>query len=137
MERNLHAKISSWVRQARHRARRYKCICRLDLSAALRLVEDSNCKCTYCDQPCCGLDHAFPLSDKAPNVLANTVPICQVCKAQKKQQDLVAYHETGHISNDRYLAVLRWMLSHDGAVEMREHLKKITGIGLDSIGCSS
>lgn len=133
MDRKLHAKISSWVRQARHRARRYDCVSRLDLAAALQLVDASGCQCSYCDRPCTGLDHAFPLSDKAPNVLANTVPICQVCKTQKKQQDLVAYHEAGFIDDDRYLAVLRQLLDHDGATEMRDHLKKITGIGLDDL----
>lgn len=122
-------KISSWVRQARHRAKRYDCISRLELADLTALLTEYNSLCAYCDEKAVTMDHAFPLSDKAPNVLANCLPACRGCKEKKKNGDLVVYQKEGHISEERMLSLIKQMLERDGCDLVRDHIRNITGIG--------
>ena len=130
MEEALYRKISCWVRQSRHRAKKFSCINQLDLQSALLVAEHYSYKCAYCDKQMCGLDHAFLLSDGAPNVNANTVPICETCKCSKKQHGLISYYDSGKIDTNRYLTIIKKMLCENGADALKDHIRAMTGIGL-------
>lgn len=123
-------KVSSWVRQARHRAKKHNVTNDLDVRTIHDLLDEFKQLCAYCSEPAVTLDHPFPLSDKAPNVLANVLPCCQVCKTLKGVSDLVTFHTTGHIAKDQFIAIIRGMLTRAGCNNLREHIKGITGIGL-------
>ena len=119
--------ISNWVRQARHRAKKHGCINRLYLSDILDILKAYNSQCAYCSSAAYSFDHAFLLSNRAPNVLANCLPACRECKEKKKGRDLVAYKQT--IGDARFIELIRAMLSRDGADELRDHIRSVTGIG--------
>lgn len=127
----MHKKISSWVRQSRHRAKNYKVITRLEVKAIQELINELNGLCAYCLKlEVFTLDNAFPISDGAPNVLANILPACQDCKHKKGNRDLIAIFSDGQLSRERYLTLLKEMLDRDGKEELRNYIKGITGVGL-------
>jgi len=124
MEKNT---ISSWVRQARHRAKKQQLPNDLDIQEVEKIVEFYG-SCAYCDEPYETLDHAFPLKDSAPNVAANILPSCKKCKLAKKNNDLVYLFEKEQISKDRYIKLLKEVLTRPGKKVLKEHIKAITGM---------
>jgi hypothetical protein len=119
--------ISSWVRQARHRAKKQNIY--NDLSTEnVELIVENYGKCAYCEKECQTLDHAFPLKDAAPNVVANILPCCKKCKKDKKNNDLIWMYNNKKISKSHYVKLLKIMLERPGGEILKEHIKAITGI---------
>lgn len=127
----MHKKVSGWVRQARHRSKAYSVVVRLDVKEIQAVIDELAGICAYC-RTCKAttLDNAFPISEGAPNVLANVLPVCQACKVGKGTRDLVALFGDGDMERDRYIALLKEMLERDGSEELKEHIRHITGVGL-------
>jgi len=126
----MRSKVSSWVRQSRHRAKKYDVLSKLEVQAIQELLDYFNDCCAYCGKAASTLDHPFPLSCKAPNILANVLPSCHDCKTKKGTTDLVAFFNDGHLQRDKFLELVRGMLERDGGNLLREHIKGVTGIGL-------
>lgn len=124
----MNKKFYNWIRQSRYRAKKHGVINKLHTKDVCNLLDELNNICAYCEETADNIDHPFPLSNKAPNVLANILPICTKCKAQKATADLVAYFNDGKISQDKFMGLLRSMLERDGAEYLRQHVKSITGI---------
>lgn len=128
----MHKKVSGWVRQSRHRSKLYEVVVKLEVKQIYDLIDELRGICAYCSgAPASTLDNAFPISEGAPNVLANVLPACQKCKVNKGTRDLVAVFGDGEMTRDYYLALLKSMLERDGAEELKAHIRKITGVGLD------
>jgi 5-methylcytosine-specific restriction endonuclease McrA len=126
----MNNKISSWVRQSRHRAKKHEVYNDLGIDEICELFKEFNGLCAYCGSNADTMDHSFPLSGKAPNVLANVLPICHKCKTIKGSIDLVAFFNNGHIDETKFLELLRGMLLRAGGDILKDHVKGITGIGL-------
>lgn len=123
-------KISSWVRQSRHRAKKHGVVNTLDVQSVLTLVDQFQDTCAYCGETANTLDHPFPLSAKAPNAIANVLPCCHECKTKKGTDDLVAFYGRKGVTQDQLIRLIREMLERDGGEILREHIKGVTGIGL-------
>lgn len=123
--------ISSWVRQARHRAKKHDIHNSLTIEEVEQILINYQGKCAYCTKTAETLDHSFPLKDGAPNVQANILPCCKGCKETKKTNDLVWMFSQGHIQNDKYVAILGDMLNLNGGSELKQHVKKVTGMSDD------
>lgn len=124
------SRVSSWVRQSRHRAKSYGCVNRLETKDVNELLDTFEEKCAYCGAESTTLDHAFQLSNKAPNVIANCLPSCHACKDKKKNFDMLEFYQAGHIPEPVFLELLKAMLERDGGDELRTYLQGITGIGI-------
>lgn len=120
--------VSSWTRQARHRAKKYESYNDLDVSDVLSILQDYKDKCAYCKAEAETIDHPFPIKDGSPNVPANILPVCKSCKNKKKNNDIIWLFTEKHISNNLYVAVIERMLSKRGSELVRECVKKATGI---------
>lgn len=127
--------ISSWVRQARHRAKRNNIPSDLKISDIQEIIKNFDGLCAYCDKTkaCWGtkadsLDHPFSLSPTTPNFPANVVPTCKTIKTEKRQNDITWLLTKGIITKDVYLTVLRKILACSGCETIRAHLKTIIGI---------
>ncbi len=122
----LKSTISGWVRQARHRARKHGLKNDLEITDVEQIIESYKA-CAYCTKPATTLDHPFPLRDSAPNVPANVLPACDTCKSCKKHNDLVWMFNTEYVSEERYVSLIERMLKLRGSIEVKQHIKKITG----------
>ena len=115
--------ISNWVRQARHRAKKNDLINELTVNEVEQLCEQYDYLCIYCKEQATTLDHAFPLKDKAPNVVANVVPSCHTCKRSKKDNNiLMILKESADLNS-----LLVDMLSRQGGDILKDYIKEITG----------
>lgn len=123
--------ISSWVRQARHRAKKHDIYNSLTIEAVEQIISDHQGTCAYCGVKADTLDHPFPLKDEAPNAPANILPSCKSCKDIKKNNDLVWMFSNGRISKEKYVTLLEGMLKFDGGPELKKHVKKVTGMSDD------
>ena len=119
--------ISSWVRQARHRAKKHDIYNDLDIDDVEQIITEHT-TCAYCAAEPTTLDHPFPLKDIAPNVPANVLPICRKCKSVKKYNDMVWMFHTGRISNELYLKLIETLVNRRGGNRIKEHIKLVTGI---------
>lgn len=119
--------ISSWIRQARHRAKSYNIYSELNSQDIEEIIQHYE-TCAYCEKPTETLDHAFPLKDQAPNVAANVLPCCKSCKSIKKYNDLVWMYNNGHISEEIYTAIMEDMITRPGSEKLKEHIKIALGI---------
>jgi len=129
MERST---ISSWIRQARYRAKRQDIYSDLEISDVEEIIESYEDKCAYCGDEAETLDHPFPLKPTAPNVPANILPSCKDCKAHKKNNDLVWMFSSGTLEQVKYLELLQQMFSRKGGDTIKEHVRKVTGLVGDS-----
>lgn len=120
--------ISGWVRQARHRAKKHGIYNNLEIEAVEDVISHHSDNCAYCGDPAETLDHPFPLKDEAPNASSNVLPACKGCKSVKKTNDLSWMYSNGHISNEKYMGLLKEMLQRDGSEELKIHVKKVTGM---------
>lgn len=125
----MSGKISNWVRQSRYRAKKFGAVSRIDMDGVTAVAKAFDNRCAYCDAQAVAFDHPFAMGTGAPNVLANVLPSCRECKTKKGSLDLVGMYENGHITSDRYIALLAGMLGRDGGAELRVHIKSITGTG--------
>lgn len=120
--------ISSWIRQARYRAKRQDIYSDLEIQDIVEILADQNNKCAYCQ---CGepdtLDHPFPLKDHAPNIPANVVPVCKQCKQAKKNHDLIGMFTSGFITEARYIELLGQLFSKRGGDIIKEYVRRLTG----------
>lgn len=123
----LKSTISSWVRQARHRAKKHEIHNDLEI-ADIESILVANPSCAYCIEKPATLDHPFPLKDGAPNVPANVLPICRDCKDFKKYNDLVWLFHNNKVNKDAYLSLIEAMLTRRGSELVKNHIKKVTGI---------
>lgn len=121
--------ISSWIRQARYRAKRQHIYSDLTMVEVQAIVDSSDSKCAYCTKEAVTLDCPFPLKDGCPNVLANLVPCCQSCKTTKGQNDLVWMFSNGRISQEMYLALIEVLCQRRGGDIVRKHIRQVTGLG--------
>src|SRR4051812_48707930 len=102
--------ISSWVRQARHRAKRHSIYSDLEVTDVAAIVAAADNRCSYCGKEAETLDCPFPFKEGGPHVPANVVPCCKGCKAIKNNNDVVWMFLRNHITNDRYLALIQDLL---------------------------
>lgn len=124
--------ISSWIRQARYRAKRYDIYSDLEISDVEGIIESYNNNCAYCGQKAETLDHPFPLKPTAPNVPANILPSCKNCKGIKKNNDLVWMFSSGELNQNVYLELLQQMFNRKGGDTIKDHVRNVTGLVGDS-----
>lgn len=120
--------ISSWVRQARHRAKKHDVASSLTTAEATAVLVDHSHTCAYCPQPAITLDHVMPLAEGGPNVPANVVPVCRHCKFVKRNRSVVWLHEQGILESKSYMALIAKLLSRHGAAELRSVLRQAVGL---------
>lgn len=125
----MHNRISGWVRQSRHRAKKRGVPSDISAGEVGRLVAELGGACAYCGRPSTTLDHPFPVGGGAPNVMANILPCCDACKEAKGVTDMIAF-AGGGMPKDKLMPLLTAMLERRGGSLLREHIKSITGIGL-------
>jgi 5-methylcytosine-specific restriction endonuclease McrA len=104
MERST---ISSWIRQARYRAKKHSIYSDLKIGDVEEIVTAHENRCAYCESEADTLDHPFPIKETAPNVPANVLPACKNCKTSKKNNDLVWMFSSQKISQKKYLELLQ------------------------------
>jgi hypothetical protein len=121
--------ISSWVRQARHRARKHGIYSDLEVADVTAIIKDAAGACAYCGKEIEALDCPFPLRDGGPHVPANVVPCCKSCKLIKNNNDIVWFFSSGYINRERYLALIQNLLGRRGGDRIKEHVKRATGLG--------
>jgi len=126
--------ISSWIRQARYRANKKDIYSDLEISDVKLTIEKFKNKCAYCDKSkkCWGndadaLDHAFNLSNEAPNVPANVIPVCKKIKSENKGCDVASLMAAGLIKKTTYLKILKILLDNKGAQTIKSYIKQIMG----------
>lgn len=119
--------ISSWVRQARYRAKKHEIYSDLNISDVQVIVHSSN-GCCYCGKEAHTLDCPFPLKTGGPNVPANVVPCCKECKAVKNNNDIVWMFSTGLLTETKYMAILEELLKRRGSDKIRDHVRRATGM---------
>ena len=119
--------ISSWVRQARHRAKKHEVPSSLTIFEATDVLSYYNHVCAYCGKPGETLDHAMPLSEGGPNVQGNIMPCCRHCKFLKRNRSLVWMFGEGMISEEKYIELVGHMLSRSGADDVRTILRRAVG----------
>ncbi len=120
--------ISNWVRQARFRAKRHDIYSSINMKEVMEMIEQSMNICSYCRKSESEtLDHPFPLKDNAPNVIANIVTSCMSCKGKKKNNDLLWLYNSGLISEDNYLLLLKALFDRHNGSLIKDHVKKISG----------
>ena len=131
----MHNKVvSSWIRQARYRAKRQNIHSDLDISDIISIINEFEGKCAYCSNQHDTLDHPFPIKDQAPSVAANILPICKACKKVKKNNDLVWMFLNNKIIKEEYLRLLKGLFSRGGGSMIKAHVKKLTGYEGSDIG---
>lgn len=126
MERSL---ISSWIRQARYRAKRQNIHSDLKIEDVEATIAHYNNCCVYCEAEIETLDHPFPLTDTSPNIASNVVPCCKKCKSLKKSNDLVWMFTEKHLEQELYLTILQNMFNCRDGDKIKEHVRCVTGIG--------
>lgn len=120
--------ISSWVRQARYRARKNNIYSDLEIADVQTIIGESNDICQYCPEVAEVLDCPFPLKSGGPNVPANVVQCCKKCKDSKGNNDLIWMLLNGMISQDKYMDILRMLFKRRGGNYVKDCVRKATGI---------
>lgn len=124
----MHNKVvSSWIRQARYRAKRQNIHSELEINDIINIISEHDGKCAYCTNKHDTLDHPFPLKDQAPSVAANVLPICKSCKKIKKNNDLVWMFLNSKIAKEEYLILLKGLFSRGGGNMIKAYVKRLTG----------
>ena len=124
--------ISSWVRQARYRAKSNGIYTDLEVEDVQEIIQHFDRKCAYCGAEATCLDHPFPLKTSAPNVPANTVPCCKSCRDDKRVNDIVWMFAEGFMTQERYLDTAKFMLSLRGGKDIKKFFQMATGINDDT-----
>ena len=121
--------ISSWVRQARHRAKKHNIYSDLEVADVTTIIQGTGGTCSYCGKEAETLDCPFPLRDEGPHVPANVVPCCKGCKSVKNNNDIVRLFSNGHIPSERYVTLIQELLKRRGGERIKAHVKRATGLG--------
>lgn len=120
--------ISSWVRQARYRAKKHLIHSDLDVGDVQEIIKLAGGCCRYCSGEGVTLDCPFPLKSGGPNVPANVVPCCKSCKAAKNNNDVVWMFASGLLTEVQYMAILEELFRRRGGDKIKEHVRKATGM---------
>lgn len=120
--------VSSWVRQARYRARKHSIHSDLEVTDVQAILKASGGVCRYCTKPGETLDCPFPLKSGGPNVPANVVPCCKSCKASKNNNDVVWMFSSGLLTEEQYMAILQELFQRRGGDKIKEHVRRATGM---------
>ena len=119
--------ISSWIRQARHRAKKHDIYSDINVADVQDMLT-ADPTCAYCGNEAITIDCPFPIKSKAPNVPANIVLCCKECKNVKGTNDVVWLFTTGKLSEQAYLKLINTMLARRGGDKVKEYVKMATGI---------
>ncbi len=122
--------ISSWVRQARYRAKKHNIYSDLSITDVQTILAAAD-RCAYCGRAGEVLDCPFPLKDGGPNVPANVLLCCKNCKTLKNNNDLVWMYSSGKLSEEIYLALLEILFSRRGGEHIKTHVRRVTGMAQD------
>ena len=120
--------ISSWIRQARYRAKRYNIYNDLQIEDIEEIMLLYDTCCAYCGVPADTFDHPFPLNENTVNTQSNVLPSCKHCKSIKKNHDLIWMFTEGYIKEKTYLSILQKMFSRKNSGKIKEHVKKLAGL---------
>jgi hypothetical protein len=120
--------VSSWVRQARYRAKKHDIYSDLEISDVQEIIATTMGLCSYCNSEADTLDCPFPLRNGGPNTPANVVPCCKSCKTTKSYNDIVWMFTNGHITQATYLALIEGLCQRRGGDIIKDHVRRATGI---------
>ncbi len=120
--------VSSWVRQARYRAKKSKIDSDLEVVDVQEIIKNADNKCQYCKKEAETLDCPFPLKNGGPNIPANVVPCCKACKTAKNNNDVVWMYSTGLLTEAQYMAILQELFKRRGGNKIRAHVRRATGM---------
>jgi len=120
--------ISSWVRQARYRAKKHNISSDLTVADVVEMLANTGHGCQYCAKPATTLDYPFPLKAGGPNIPANVVPCCKACKTTKGSNDIVWMYSSGLISSEHYMQILELLFSRRGGAIVKEHVRQAVGM---------
>lgn len=119
--------ISNWVRQGRHRAKKYLLVGDVQIQDVEKTIERLHGKCAYCGAPYEHLDCIFPLKSQAPFVSSNITLICSSCKDKKGNDDILMLLRSGKITNDKYVQFIEDIIASKDD-RMIQYIRSITGI---------
>lgn len=119
--------ISNWVRQGRHRAKKYSLVGDIQIQDVERIVQHLEGKCAYCGASFDYLDCIFPLKSQAPFVPSNTTLICKKCRDIKGNDDILSMLRDGRLTNEKYVEFIEGIIAAKDD-RMIQYLKSITGI---------
>lgn len=120
--------LSSWVRQLRHRAKKYDLYSDIALSD-VAAVFDIYGECLICgsiDDLC--VDTAFYLKNGVPNVQANLIVLCENCSNERKQADLFDLLNSGAISDQKLKDILTVSFTLKHGDMFKAFIKHLSGI---------
>lgn len=120
----LRTKISGWIRQSRHRAKKDDLVIKISLSDILGIYKDYSYECAYCGKPACSPDFLFPLKDKGPCVSANVVPCCDNCRNKKSNHNILWFYSSGYIQKERMHEIIVKATSRDGGDLIKELIRQ-------------
>lgn len=119
-------RIAGWVRQTKLRSKRYGCIVDIHLHDVLKIYEEHGYKCGYCGNEATSPDHPFPVSSKAPCVIANILPCCEDCKILKKNRDLLWFWRiAGRITREQCSAIIAKIVARGGGPLVKAHIRQL------------
>lgn len=119
--------LSSWVRQLRHRAKKHNLYNDLTIPEIQAVIIEYKNMCCICDNVSEVLDMAYPLRNGAPNVQANVLPLCILCKKTKGNDDLTAMFTSGVIDRDKFLTIIKSCFGHNHGDVLRMHVRTLSG----------
>lgn len=119
--------ISSWVRQGRHRAKKYLLVGDIQIQDVEKTIEKRDGKCAYCGATYEHLDCIFPLKSQAPFVPSNITLICSSCKEMKGNDDILMLLRSGKITNKKYVEFIEEIIASKDE-RMIQYIRSITGI---------
>ncbi len=119
--------ISNWVRQGRHRAKKYNLEGDIKISDIEEIIDRLQGKCAYCGAPFEYLDCIFPLKSQAPFVPSNTTLICSGCRDKKGSTDIQTMLRDGKLSNQQYFGFIKSIVDQNDP-RMLLYIKSISGI---------
>lgn len=120
--------VSSWVRQARYRAKQHSIHSDLAVADVQTIIKAAGGCCRYCGSPGETLDCPFPFKSGGPNVPANVVPCCKSCKVSKNNNDVVWMFSSGLLTEEQYMAILNELFLRRGGDKIKEHVRRATGM---------
>jgi hypothetical protein len=126
----LRMKISGWIRQSRHRAKRDSLIINISLEEVLAIYKEYEYSCAYCGAAAGSPDFLFPLKDKGPCVTANVVPCCDACRNKKSNHNVVWFYSTGYLPKEQMHKIITGAASRTNGDLVKELIKSnVTPMG--------
>lgn len=126
---SLSIDVSVWLRQSRNRAKKYKCFSDISQDDIHYLLKINNDNCGYCqNNKAATLDYLYSLRSGAPNVQANIMPVCQGCKMIKGQNNLTFLYNLQHLTEERFVDIIKQALSLKHGDIFKTFLKDTHGV---------